>query len=124
MVMIGFTVDNAIENIQSGVKRTTIRKYSPKRLEQIERIRKLQLYWKPRTKDCKHIADVKLEYIVRFKFPSSWEEANEDYDYWEYTAKKDGFKNYVGMIYWFEQEYGDELYDMDFMIIQWFAPTV
>lgn len=126
MVMLGFTVDNARENIRSGRKTTTLRVYDAKRFEQIQRIRKLQLYWKPRTKACELIAEVELYNIRIFKFVHAQDFLGYPLltEHFEIMAHKDGFNNYDDMLEWFHSHYGDAMYKMDFMLIEWYPPKV
>jgi len=53
------------EMIRKGTKDQTIRPFNAKRFEQMQRIGKLQLYWKQRTKECYKIADAELTEIFR-----------------------------------------------------------
>ena len=134
MVAISFSVEGFVEKIRSGAKSQTIRPFNQKRYEQIERIKKLQLYWKQRTKECFKIADAELTEIFKIKFVSY-------FDYWgdmvivvhkwddgwrEISAKelielsfRDGFVTVWDFLHWFENQYREKLLKMEFMVIRW-----
>jgi len=66
MVAISFSKKPEFpQMIIDGIKDQTIRPFNAKRYDQIKRIRKLQLYWKQRTKECFKIADAELTEIFK-----------------------------------------------------------
>lgn len=68
MVAISFSKKPEFpEMIRNGTKDQTIRPLNVERFEQIERIKKLQLYWKQRTKECYKIADADLIEMFKIK---------------------------------------------------------
>jgi len=112
MVAISFSEERFVKLIQQGKKDQTIRPYNPKRFEQIKRMKKLQLYYKQRTKECRKIADAELTEIFRIKFS----QLNPVEEIW--LALRDGFDGIVDFYNWFEKRYGKKLYDMEFMVIK------
>jgi len=69
MVAISFSKNECFPDmIIRGDKDQTIRPLNEERYEQIQRIRKLQLYWKQRTKECYKIADAEVTETFRIKF--------------------------------------------------------
>jgi len=142
MVAISFSANKKFpEMILSGRKDQTIRPYNPKRFEQIKRIGKLQLYWKQRTKECYKIADAEVTEIFRIRLYSDnrkedewlggrrivgyiiiedkdkWRKATDD-EWWG-IIKRDGFSNALDFYNFFLDKYGNEVYDMEFMVIRW-----
>jgi len=128
MVAISFSKrENFPDLIRQGRKDQTIRPYNERRFEQINRIKKLQLYWKQRTKECYKIADAELTEILIIRFELSgiyiWNEKikyyERDWDKEKEIIKRDGFDNKLDFYRCFENLYGNRLYDMEFMVIRW-----
>lgn len=115
MVKINFTVPNAREMILSGRKVTTMRQLSPKKEEQLKRIRKVQLYegsW--RLGNQVKIADAKVVYVRLMPQPLSWiiDTLSDDLLYSE------GFETREEMRDFFVKQYGpDILYECTFSMI-------
>ena len=116
------------ELILAGKKNQTIRPYNEKRFEQIKRIKKLQLYWKQRTKKGYKIGDAELEdiFIIMLspdKHITMWDERTNRWwglhgiDEWE-IIKRDGFRGKEEFFGAFHKMYGDKMYSMKFMIIR------
>jgi len=135
MVAISFSKKPEFpQMIIDGIKDQTIRPFNAKRYDQIKRIKKLQLYWKQRTKECFKIADAELTEIFKIKFMvyrrRYWIFAFEEpypptiYSGWypvsEYTLheiiKRDGLtpKEFFGI---FQETYGD-IENVEFMVIR------
>ena len=113
MVMIGFTVDHALENIRSGKKTTTIRpKLSDKTKKQLQRCG-LHLYDKPRTKNMKLIGRAEVASItdVVFKDCTLGQLA--------ILALNDGFNNPGEMRKFFFEKYGEKYAEMEWSVIEW-----
>ena len=138
MVAIGFKVYK--DKILSGDKRQTIRPYSEKRYKSLLKNRKLQLYWKLRTKDCEFLKEVELKdlFIIKlysptniFDFHSSGYPVGHVFRWGDVRwyimspdniidlAKRDGFDSVPEMYKWFRNQYGKKVYDMNFMVIRW-----
>jgi len=131
MVAISFSKNPEFpEMIRKGIKDQTIRPLNEKRYEQIKRIRKLQLYWKQRTKECFKIADAELTEIFKIKFvkkhlifkKSETEYFNrlfyplEPMDIHEIVTR-DGFDEFQELWEALENTYGN-IEDMIFMVIR------
>ncbi len=113
MVMIGFTVPNAKENIRSGKKTTTIRpKLSDKTKEQLQRCG-LHLYEHPRQPNMKLIGRAELKSLrdVRFAYMSADDLAA--------LYKSDGFDSLSQMFEYFEKKYGPNYMTEYFTVIEW-----
>jgi len=115
MVAISFSEKKFVNLIRQGIKDQTIRPYNPKRFELIKRKKKLQLYYKQRTKECRKIADAELVEIFKIRLYADyrkedvwlggkriigyiliwdggeWRKAT-DGEWWE-IIKRDGFSN-------------------------------
>ena len=141
MVAISFSVDGFVEKIKSGAKDQTIRPFNQRRYEQIKRIKKLQLYWKQRTKECFKIADAEVTEIFKIRLYSDnrkqdewlggkriigyiliedkgkWRKATNE-EWWD-IIKRDGISNAQDLYKAFYKTYGDAIYDMEFMVIRW-----
>ena len=135
MVAISFSVFK--EKILSGEKKQTIRPYSKKRWNSILKNKKLQLYWKQRTKECEFLKEVELEEMFRIRFEIKWlrvsflgyitvlkeEEDGSwkeiDSDELDHLARCDGFENCSEMTEWFFEKYGYGIDTMIFMVIRW-----
>lgn len=133
LVAISFSMrDDFPEMIRKGIKDQTIRPFNEKRFEQIKRIRKLQLYWKQRTKECYKIADAELTEIFKIRLYAKgtrigyiqiwdenlkrWRKAGDE-EWWD-AIKRDGFSNAIQFYDAFHKTYGDAVYDMEFMVIR------
>lgn len=113
MVLIGFTVDNALENIRSGRKTTTIRpRLSDEKREQLQRCG-LHLYENPRTKSMRLIGRAELKSLrdVRFAYMSADDLAS--------LYKSDGFSSLSQMFEFFEEKYGPGYMTEYFTVIEW-----
>lgn len=113
MVLLGFTVPNARENILSGRKITTIR---PKLTEErkASMIKNgLHLYDKPRTKDMKLIAHAEVANIkdIVFKNCTPMELM--------LISAYDGFTSVNEMKNFFFEKYGKSYNEKEFSIIEW-----
>lgn len=133
MVSISFSYrEDFPELIRQGIKDQTIRPFNEKRFEQIKRVKKLQLYWKQRTKECFKIADAELTEIFKIKLhrdtigyifiwdgdekEKKWRKAtNEEF---EEIIRRDGFDNLSDFYDAFHTMYGKRVYDMEFMVIR------
>ena len=138
MVAIGFTVFK--DKILSGEKRQTIRVYKDKRYRLIKRKKTLHLYWKLRSKECELLKVAELDdiFVIRLYAP-----VYSDFFYSKGTTigwihrwdgerwvkltpeeireivKLDGFSGFQDFYYFFKKTYGDNVYDMVFMVIRW-----
>ena len=128
MVAISFSKKPEFpQMIIDGTKDQTIRPYNPKRFEQIKRIRKLQLYWKQRTKQCFKIADAWATELFKLKFDEVGfvyvSKGGGEYvlaEPMEYNeiVTRDGFKgDPIHLQFVLEDTYGD-LSKMEFMVIR------
>lgn len=127
MVALSFSVMK--EKLLSGEKTHTIRKLNTNRLHQMEKLKKLQIYWKLRTKQTEKLFDATLVDISVFQldssgYPWAWiadptypfacntgidcdlvkfphEDANK-------LAIKDGFASIEDMQKWFVDKYGKD----------------
>jgi len=82
MVAISFSKKPEFpEMIRKGIKDQTIRPPNDIRYEQIQRIRKLQLYWKQRTKECFKIADAELTEIFKILLQPIYDRNRQMIDY-------------------------------------------
>ena len=140
MVAISFSKKPEFpQMIIGGIKDQTIRPFNAKRYEQIKRIKKLQLYWKQRTKECFKIADAEnteifkillhpifdrnnqlidclilryhsSEYFSSFYYPVSQEERDE-------IIRRDGLtlEEFYPV---FQETYGDKIKNMELMVIR------
>jgi len=133
MVAIGFTVFK--EKILAGEKTQTIRPYSERRWKTILKNKKLQLYWKLRTKECEFLKEVNLKemfkirfeikwlrlytlgYYTVFKEDGKWREMEEEE--MEDLARRDGFESFKALVEWFKGKYGVGIFTQDFMVIRW-----
>lgn len=110
MVAINFTT--GYDGLMNATKRQTIRLYNPKRYEQIKRLKKLQIFWKQRTPECKKLFDAHLVDIMPFKFkdvPIEWRDS---------FAIADGFEDWEKLEEWFLNTYDEETFlNADFMRI-------
>ena len=137
MVAISFSKKPEFpQMIIDGTKDQTIRPYKSKRFEQIKRIKKLQLYWKQRTKEGFLIANAELTDIFRIVIRPHplgtnldfmiFKRSNSDYFtplYYPMTPKeqeelvrRDGLtqEEFYGL---FQDTYGD-ISSMEFMVIR------
>ena len=127
MVAISFSVEGFVEKIRSGEKDQTIRPFNARRYEQIKRSKKLQLYWKQRTKECLKIADAELVEIFKIRFKNLLEIWNEKKQEWiqaktrdiEEIIKRDGFESGWELYSTLYSMYGEKMHDMEFMVIRW-----
>ena len=133
MVAIGFTVFK--DKILTGEKTQTIRPYSERRWKTILKNKKLQLYWKLRTKECEFLKEVNLKemfkirfeikwlrlytlgYYTVFKEDGKWREMEEEE--MEDLARRDGFESFKALVEWFKGKYGVGIFTQDFMVIRW-----
>jgi len=126
MVAISFSKKRFVELIQQGIKDQTIRPYNPKRFELIKRKKKLQLYYKQRTKECFKIADAELTEIFKIRFKNLIEIWNEEKQEWtqaktkdiEEIIKRDGFESGWELYSTLYSMYGEKMHDMEFMVIR------
>ena len=120
MVMLGFTVDGARENIRGASKITTIREENPKREAAVRKSGRYDLYWKPRTKECELIGRYPLVSMQPFNFSNP---EKLDRDEWcsenHGIAIDDGFDNAMDMLEWFWEWYGFSLIGKRFTIHRW-----
>ena len=147
MVAIGFTVFK--EKILSGEKTQTIRPYSEKRWLSILRNKKLQLYWKLRTKNTEFLKEVVAVELFKIMFLEDWDDLGhkviivkrtdnafsaprEDFlfnrserwrdmsvDEIKEMARRDGFDDEFQMFKWFENKYGKDIWGKELMVIRW-----
>ena len=126
MVAISFSKKRFVELIQQGIKDQTIRPYNPKRFEIIKRKKRLQLYYKQRTKECFKIADAELTEIFKIRFKNLIEIWNEEKQEWtqaktkdiEEIIKRDGFESGWELYSTLYSMYGEKMHDMEFMVIR------
>ena len=131
MVAISFSKNPEFpEMIRKSIKDQTIRPFNAKRYKQIKRIRKLQLYWKQRTKECYKIADAELTEIFKIKFAKKhliFKKNETEYftgmfyplepmDIHEIVTR-DGFDDFQELRNVLEHMYGD-IENMTFMVIR------
>ena len=69
MVAMNFTLPSARFLIPSDIKRTTIRRYNPRKIDQIERMGRLQLYWMQRTPECELLGERDLKRVTVVEEP-------------------------------------------------------
>jgi hypothetical protein len=128
IVAISFSARKDFPNlIKQGIKNQTIRPFNAKRYAQIKRIKKLQLYWKQRTKECSKIADAELTEIFKIRFKNLIQIWNENRQEWidadieqiKEIIKRDGFEDGWQLYNAFYNMYGDKLHGMEFMVIRW-----
>ena len=133
MVAISFTVFK--EKIISGEKKQTIRPYSKKRWNSLLKNRKLQLYWKLRTKEAEFLKEVELKELFKIAFRTYFDDLGhecvtilkEENGTWreldsggqEDLALRDGFDGLWDLMEWFYKKYGEDMYKRDFMVIRW-----
>ena len=134
MVAIGFTVFK--DKILTGEKTQTIRPYSERRWKTILKNRKLQLYWKLRTKECEFLKEVNLKEMFKIRFEIKWLRlyslgcytvSKEEDGTWremeeeemEDLARRDGFESFKALVEWFKGKYGVGIFTQDFMVIRW-----
>ncbi len=138
MVAISFSVFK--DKIITGEKTQTIRPYSEKRYKSIVKNKKLQLYWKLRTKHAEKLADAVLEdiQIIRLYAPLqlSFFDSEQTTIGWIHRwdghkwvkvvaeemrdiAKRDGFDSISDMYHFFQKKYGKKIFGMNFMLIRW-----
>jgi len=138
MVAISFSLKEEFpEMIRQGTKDQTIRPFNKRRFEQIKRIRKLQLYWKQRTKECYKIADAWATEIFKIRFEQLFwdgkyhicmynEEKGEyypvSYDQQREITKRDGLTE-IEFFNLFHKKYGD-IEEMEFMVIRFIVEGV
>lgn len=123
MVAISFTVFK--NKIISGEKKQTIRKWSETRVNQMKKLKVLQLYWKQRTPECELIKEVVLDEIVKVRFGPMGLMFFDDGG-WNYfriadmhqIALLDGFTDFGRMENWFFNKY-NELEKQIFSLIRW-----
>ena len=126
MVAISFSEKRFVELIQQGIKDQTIRPYNPKRFGLIKRKKKLQLYYKQRTKECFKIADAELIEIFKIRFKNLIEIWNEEKQEWtqaktkdiEEIIKRDGFESGWELYSTLYSMYGEKMHDMEFIVIR------
>lgn len=131
MVAISFSEERFIYLILRREKDQTIRPFSDKRYRQIKKAKRLQLYYKQRTKDCRKIADAELVEIFKIKMnfcpvkTLSIKILDGDFER-EVTEgerqciiTRDGFSNDEEFYSFFHEKYGDKIYEMEFMVIRW-----
>ena len=133
MVAISFSVFK--DKVLSGEKQQTIRPFSKHRWDSILRNRKLQLYWKLRTKETEFLKEVMVKEIFKIRFHVFWDDwtqecitiLKETPDGWKEMnaeeqlslAIQDGFDSVWSMLSWFENRYGKSLAEKEFMVIRW-----
>ena len=103
MVAISFSVSK--DNLLDDSKAMTIRRFKPKRFEQILTASDLQIYWKQRTKESQKLFDAELRSITVFRFSSLSEGELLD------LAFEDGFGGPLEMRSWFIDRYGEEAWE-------------
>ena len=128
MVAISFSKrKNFPDLIKQGIKDQTIRPFNQRRYEQIKRIKKLQLYWKQRTKECFKIADAELTEIFKIRFKNLiqiWDDEKQDWtqamtEQIEEIVKRDGFEDGWQLYNVLYNTYGEKMHEMEFMVIRW-----
>ena len=133
MVAVGFTVFK--DKILSGEKRQTIRPYSQSRWNTLLRNRKLQLYWKLRTKEVEFLKEVELKELFKIAFRTYFDDLGhecvtimkEENGKWRELsteeqldlAIRDGFDGLWDFMEWFHKKYGENMYRMEFMVLRW-----
>lgn len=133
MVAIGFTVFK--DKILNCEKTQTIRPYSRKRWVSILNNKKLQLYWKLRTKNTEFLREVTVTDLFKIIFSTLYDDLGHecwtiyrfDGQKWremtreeiEELARRDGFNSMYDMLLWFKDRYGDALWGKEFMVIRW-----
>jgi len=117
MVAISFSDPKLREKLLSGEKDQTIRPFKEKRYHQIVRIRKLQIYWKQRTKESRKLFDAELTeifliYLIHPKTGEEWPHRIENQELVPMTkeeakelVRRDGFKSIEELYAWFKQQY-------------------
>jgi len=118
------------EKIKSGEKCRTTRPFSENRYRQLERIRKVQLYWKQRTKECEklgegEVTELAIVKVRKWGLLMKWNP--ESMLYWEIEkhdlgkfVEEEGFNSYDEYYRWLENHYGSKnLENMEFMVIKW-----
>lgn len=131
MVAISFSKEKFVDLIRKLWKDQTIRPYNERRFKQIRENKKLQLYYKQRTKDGFKIGDAELVELSKLRlykpgvtdvrtiqvFEGKWRDCTEEEAGWICT--RDGFANLDDMYEFFHNTYGDQVYTMEFMVIRW-----
>lgn len=128
MVSISFSVMR--DKLESGEKQHTIRKFNPKRIRQMIKHKKLQIYWKLRTNQTEKLFDAEYKgctmfYLDEHAYP--WANIGDsDYpfacnhgvdcdlvkfphEYAEKLAIKDGFNSIEEMQAWFVNKYKEKV---------------
>lgn len=132
MVALSFSDQKLLGKLLSGEKDQTIRPFSERRYEQIVRIRKLQIYWKQRTRESKKLFDAELTeifliYLIHPKTKEEWPHKIENQELIPMTkeeveelARRDGFKNIEELYAWFKQRYKKQKEKLEgkFMVIR------
>jgi|Deesub1362B_J571_1020462.scaffolds.fasta_scaffold03070_7 hypothetical protein len=116
MVAISFSIFK--DKLLSGEKDQTIRPFSEYRWKQLlkakEEGRKLQIYWKQRTKECEKLFDAEITDLFLLWFvPDKLTAPEPDSDYRHFLtieeeeelSRRDGFKNSDEMDEWFFSKY-------------------
>jgi|Deesub1362A_J573_1020465.scaffolds.fasta_scaffold00348_26 hypothetical protein len=121
MVAISFSMFK--DKLLSGEKDQTIRPYSEKRYNQIKNAKRLQIYWKQRTKQCEKLFDAELVEIFKLaSFKKLYNDYLEPFQHLRQNldelAQRDGFECFHEMLYWFRKKYGSKYRDMEFMVIR------
>lgn len=128
MVALSFSKrDDFPALILSGDKDQTIRLFNKQRFDQMVRIRKLQLYWKQRTKDCYKIADAELTEIFPIRFDEQgfiYIYRMEDHEWvlatpvdYNEIVTRDGFNDAFHLADTLREMYGD-ITRLKFMVIR------
>lgn len=112
MVLIGFTVARARENIESGRKITTIRPINEDRCNSII-THGMHFYEHPRTSNVRFIAYFPADTVDSITFAELSEEELES------VAYNDGFESVKEMMKFFENAYGEGYRTKQFQIIRW-----
>jgi len=132
MVAISFSDSKLLEKLLSGEKDQTIRPFSERRYRQITKIRKLQIYWKQRTKESRKLFDAELTeifliYLINPETKEEWPHKIENQKLTPLTqeeaeelVRRDGFKNIRELYAWFKQRYKKQKEKLEgkFMVIR------
>ena len=123
LVAVSFSVFK--NKVKNSVKLQTIRLFSEKRYELIERKGLLQLYWKQRSKECELLGQGAVTELFKICFelnnvlewdgelwvPMSFKSLDD-------LAVRDGFNNFFEMFMKLSELHGD-LEGKEFMVIRW-----
>jgi len=124
--MVAISFSEFKDKLLSGEKTQTIRPYTKHRYNQIKNAKKLQMYWKQRTKESEKLFDAELEDIFLIKFfhvvtdililyPKGVTLTDREI---ETLVRRDGFASKKELIKWFYRKYGNRLFRNYFMVIR------